>query len=190
MLNQAPQPYAPVIIKLLKGVVYNDDPHWEKLQNNLTPIREYFVQIGVDLYNDNREGFAYLTQPREIEIEGKKEVLPRLTSSHKLNLNTTIFCVLLRMRLQEFDASEQIGRAIISLEDIRKLLEPYLEKTNNEKKFRDEVNTLVNNVKKLGILKELSGDDEKYEIRRIIKAKIDADTLEELKQKLENLKQI
>lgn len=188
MLNQAPPTYAPVIIKLLKGVIYNDDTHWENLQSNLNPIRDYFAKIGVYLYNDDRAGFAYLTQPKEIEIEDKKISLPRLTVSHKLGLKTTIFCVLLRMELQQFDASDQIGRAIISLEKIRELLEPYFEKTNNELKFRNEVKSLIKSAMDLGILKELSGQDEKYEILRIIKAKIDAETLDQLKQKLETFK--
>ncbi len=188
MLNQAPQPYAPVIIKLLKGVIYNDDTHWENLQSNLNPIRDYFAKIGVDLYNDDRAGFAYLTQPREIEIEGKKEILPRLTISHKLGLKITIFGVLLRIELQQFDASEQIGKAVISLEKIRELLEPYLE-NNNEQKFRNEVKSLIKSAIDLGILKELSGQDAKYEIMRIIKAKIDAENLEQLKQKLETFNQ-
>ena len=41
-------------------------------------------------------------------------------------------------------------------------------------------------VVELGFLKRLTGQDETYEVRLILKAKINAEELERLKQKLEN----
>jgi hypothetical protein len=185
MLSQLPEPYAPVIIKLLKGVIYADDLHWHTLQNYLTPIRDYFAKIGIEVHNYETDGFAYLTQPKSIEIDKRKESLPRLTSSHKLSLKLTIFLVLLRLELQQFDASEKIGKPIISLVKIRELLEPYFPATNNEEKLRKEIDTLVDKVCDLKILRELSGQEGQYEIMRIIKAKINAEVLEGFKEKLE-----
>lgn len=184
MLNQLPQPYAPVIIKLLKGVMYHHDPDWETLISYETSIRDYFAKIGIDVKVYKTDGFAYLTQPKEIELEGKRVSLPRLTNSRGLNPKTTIFCVLLRMELQKFDAqSIETGRLILSVEKLRELLEPYFQPINDEPKFNDNVDTLINRVKDLGILKQISEDQ--YEILRIINAKINVEQLEELKQKLE-----
>ncbi|KJH70567.1 DUF4194 domain-containing protein [Aliterella atlantica] len=184
MQPQPPQPYAPVIIKLLQGAIYNDDPHWERLQSYLTPIKEYFGKIGLQVQNYDTEGFAYLEQP-DPEPEERTEPLPRLTVRRQLSFTVTVFCVLLRDQLRQFDASDAIGKLILSIEQIRDLLQPYLPEENNEDRFRREVEGLIKQTSEFGFLKRLSGQDENYEVRPILKAKIDADTLELLKQKLE-----
>lgn len=92
---------------------------------------------------------------------------------------------MLRDQLRQFDTSDAIGRLVLSIEQIRDLLQPYLPEENNEDRFRREVEGLVKQTIEFGFLKRLSGQDENYEVRSILKAKIDADTLEFLKQKLE-----
>jgi Domain of unknown function (DUF4194) len=184
MQPNSPQPYAPVILKLLKGVIYSDDPHWDRLQSYLTPVKEHFSKIGLQVQNYEVEGFAYLEQP-DPDPEDPSELLPRLIDRHKLSFKATVLCVLLREQLRQFDTSEATGRLVLSIEKIRDLLEPYLIKGNNEDRFRREVNGLVKQSEELGFLKSLSGQDENYEVRAILKAKIDADAIELLKQKLE-----
>ncbi len=184
MQPQPPQPYASVIIKLLQGVVYSDDPQWEQLQSYLTPIKEYFGKIGLQVQNYETEGFAYLEQP-DPDPDDRTELLPRLTVRRQLSFKATILCVLLREQLRLFDASDATGRLVLSIETTRELLQPYLPEGNNEERFRREVDGLVKQALELGFLKRLSGQDENYEIRPILKAKIDAEMLELLKQKLE-----
>ncbi len=184
MQPQPPQPYAPVIIKLLQGAIYSDDPHWERLQSYLIPIKEYFAKIGLYVQNYDTEGFAYLEQ-LDPEPEERTEPLPRLTVRRQLSFKVTVFCVLLRDQLRQFDASDATGRLVLSIEQIRDLLQSYLPEENNEDRFRREVEGLVKQTIEFGFLKRLSGQDENYEVRPILKAKIDADTLELLKQKLE-----
>ena len=184
MQPQPLQPYAPVIIKLLQGAIYSDDPHWERLQSYLTPIKEYFGKIGLHVQNYDTEGFAYLEQ-LDPEPEERTEPLPRLTVRRQLSFKVTVFCVLLRDQIRQFDASDATGRLVLSIEQIRELLQPYLPEENNEDRFRREVEGLVKQTIEFGFLKRLSGQDENYEVRPILKAKIDANTLELLKQKLE-----
>lgn len=184
MLTEPRPPYAAAIIKLLKGVIYSNDPHWNLLQTYLIPIREYFYKIGLEVRNFEADGFAYLTQP-EADPEDKLEPLPRLISRRSLSFFLTILCVLLREELRQFDASEATGQSVINIEKIRDLLQPYLPDSNNEEKFRREVKKLVDKAQELGFLRQLSGQDDKYEIRAILKAKIDAEALTNLKQKLE-----
>lgn len=184
MQPQPPQPYAPVILKLLQGAIYSDDPHWQRLQSYLTPIKKYFGEIGLQVQNYDTEGFAYLEQP-DPDPEEQAEPLPRLTVRRQLSFKVTVFCVLLRDQLRQFDTSDATGRLVLSIEQIRDLLEPYLPKENNEDRFRREVKELVKQTIEFGFLKPLSGQDENYEVRLILKAKIDADTLELLKKKLE-----
>jgi Domain of unknown function (DUF4194) len=173
MQPQPPQPYAPVILKLLQGAIYSDDPHWERLQSYLAPIKEYFGKVGLQVQNYDTEGFAYLEQP--LDPEERTETLPRLTIRRQLSFKVTVFCVLLRDQLRQFDASDATGRLVLGIEQIRDLLQPYLSEENNEDKFRREVEGLVKQTIEFGFLKRLSGQDENYEVR----------TLELLKQKLE-----
>ena len=184
MENPSHPPYAPILIKLLKGVVYSKDSHWNQLQTYLTPIREYFSKIGLEVRNFEAEGFAYLTQP-EADLEDEGEPLPRFTKRHLLSFNLTMLCVLLREELRQYDASDATGQLVIDIEKIRDLLQPYLSENNNEDKFRRNVNSLVDRAKDLGFLRQLSGQENKYEIKPILKAKIDAEALTNLKQKLE-----
>ena len=185
MQSPAPLPYAPVVIKLLQGVIYSDDKHWERLQSYLTPIKEYFSKIGLQVQNYDNEGFAYLEQP-DPDPEDRSEPLPRLTVRRPLTFRVTVFCVLLREQLRLFDASDSTGRLVLSIEKLRDLLQPFLGESNNEDKFRQEVKSLISQMQDLGFLKSLSSQDENYEVRPIIKAKIDAEMLESLKKKLEN----
>lgn len=182
---QPPQPYAPVILKLLQGVMYSDDPHWDRLQSYLTPIKDYFGKIGLQVQNYETEGFAYLEQP-DPDPNDRADPLPRLTVRRQLSFKVTILCVLLREQLRQFDSSNTTDRRLVlSIEELRDLLQPYLPDGNNEDRFRREVDGLVKQVVELGFLKPMSGQDENYEVRPILKAKIDADLLELLKQKLD-----
>ncbi|MEH1936819.1 MAG: DUF4194 domain-containing protein [Nostoc sp.] len=184
MQPQPPLSYAHVILKLLRGAIYSDDSHWERLQSSLTQIKEYFGKIGLQVRNYETEGFAYLEQP-DPDPEDRNEPLPRLTARHPLGFNITVLCVLLREQLRQFDASsDATGRLVLTIEKIRDLLQPYLPEGNNEERSRRKVDELVKQAMELGFLKRLSGQDENYEVRPILKAKVDADTLELLKQKL------
>lgn len=187
----SPPPYASVVIKLLQGAVYSDDlPYWDLLQSYLTPVSEYFGKIGLQVQNYESQGFAYLEQPDPDPEDPPSERLPRLTVRHRLSFKATIFYVLLREQLRQFDASDETGRLVLSMEEIRDLLQPYFPESNNELRFRTEVKGLVKSaVRDTGFLKKLSGDEANYEVRSIIKAKIDADMLERLKQKLEEITQ-
>ncbi|MGD1900124.1 MAG: DUF4194 domain-containing protein [Phormidesmis sp.] len=188
MSSQNTPPYAPVLIKLLQGVVYSDDsPYWDQLQSYITPIDEYFGKLGLRVQNYESQGFAYLEQPDPDPDDPPGERLPRLTVRRRLSFKATVFYVLLREQLRQFDASDDTGRLVLSMEELRDLLQPYLPEGNNEVKFHQEVSALVKKtLRETGFLKKLSGDDSNYEVCPIIKAKIDADMLTRLKQKLED----
>jgi len=188
MSPESPPPYAPVVIKLLQGVVYSDDsPYWDQLQSYLTPVSEYFGKIGLRVQNYETQGFAFLEHPDSDPDDPPSDRLPRLTTRHRLSFKATVFYVLLREQLRQFDASDDTGRLVMSMEELRDMLAPYLPEENNEAKFRSDVKRLVNAaVKDMGFLQPLSGSEDNYEVRPIIKAKIDAEMLERLKQKLED----
>ena len=68
-------PYAPVIIRLLQGVVYDDNRElWNALTDYQVQIKEYFDVIGVDVLIHESEGFAFLKQRQA--AEGAEIVFP------------------------------------------------------------------------------------------------------------------
>ena len=180
-------PYAAVIIKLLQGTLEADDSAWSLLLDYQIAVREHFESFGVALHLDEVEGYAYLTQPEagDDEVEDTPEALPRLVRRQKLSYNATLLCVLLRERLVRFDQDElRSTQAVVSKSDIQGMLTLFLEERTDEKRLLRTVDTLIRQVTDLGFLKKLSGDEERYEIRRIIRAKLSAGDLVEIKEKL------
>jgi hypothetical protein len=57
-------PYASAIRKLLKGVVYHDDPVWIQIRDYELPIREYFDKIGLGVHVGN--GLEEIVQVRHM----------------------------------------------------------------------------------------------------------------------------
>ena len=92
--------------------------------------------------------------------------------------------MLLREQFLQFDASANTGRLVLDIEQIRDLLRPYLPEENNEANFRRKVTMIIKQAVELGFLRRLASE-ENYEVRSILKAKIDAEMLERLRQKLE-----
>jgi hypothetical protein len=57
--------------------------------------------------------------------------------------------------------------------------------SSNEAKLVDRIDTDINRVVELGFLRSLRGQDNQYELRRIIKTFVDAQWLSELTQRLD-----
>jgi hypothetical protein len=180
--------YAPVVIKLLQGVVYYDDTViWNLLLSHQTPVAEYCARIGLELYVSEADGFAFLRQPEQEDERGQRVVLPRLVRRDRLSYHVTLLCVLLRERLDQFDASNpESDRLLLADEDLREIMRPFLRERANELMMIRKIDETVNKVADLGFLRRQTiGGEERWEVRRIIKARIDADKLAEIKTKLE-----
>ncbi|MFK7848979.1 MAG: DUF4194 domain-containing protein [Rhodothermales bacterium] len=179
-------PFAPVLIHLLKGVVnYDDEAVWTLLLRHRKEIGTYFAQIGLHVHVSEGEGFAFLQGEKEAEDEG----LPRLTSRHPLNYQTTLLCVLLRERLLQHDTGDiDSPRLVASHEELHEAMRPFFTEQTDDTRLIDKIDRAINRVKDMGFLTPLSTSDAEkvYEVRRILKAKISAEMLESIKEKLEN----
>jgi hypothetical protein len=176
------------VIKLLQGVVYYDDaPTWNLLLLHQTALTDYFGRVGLALYVNEADGFAFLRQPDLEDADGQRLALPRLTRRDRLSYHVTLLCVLLRERLDQFDTSNpESDRLLLSAEDLREMMRPFLRERNNDLALVRKIDETVNKVAELGFLRrQLVGNEEQWEVRRIIKARIDADKLAEIKTKLE-----
>lgn len=185
--------YAPVLVHLFRGVVYEEDKKiWNDLVAFQHQVRKYFGTIGIELHLNEQEGFAYLSQPDE--IEGEKTKVPRIVRRMPLSYELTILLVILREALEEFDSQNTDSRKLfITNNEVKDRIEVFFEQKADKVRLLERFDAYINNIVDLGFLKEIQvrGFDEKektYEVRRILKAKINSEKLEEIKEKLSGKK--
>ena len=92
---------------------------------------------------------------------------------------------LLRKRLAEFDATSSDTRLVLSREQIVEMLRLYLPESTNEARLVDNIETYLNRVVEMGFLRKLRGQDDLYEVRRIIKAYVDGQWLSDFDARLD-----
>lgn len=181
-------PYAPVVLKLLVHPVFSDDgTHWNMLLNYQRAIQDYFGDIGLALEVQETDGYAYLYQPEIEDEQGTIIALPRITRRDRLTFHATLLCVLLREWLdsQEAQNLDTVG-CFITGEQIREIMLPFLPERTDARKTERRIESAINQVSDLGFLRRLSGQQDVayFEIRRILKARMDAEKLAEIKEKL------
>lgn len=172
-----------VLITLMKGVTYqeNDPALWQSLLDLQARVREHVAYLGLELVVDESEGYAYLKQRRT--EEGEPE-LPRLVPRRPLTFPVSLLLALLRKKLAEFDAVGGDTRLILGRDEIVELMRLFLPDTGNEVRLLDRIDAHINKVVEMGFLRRLRGRDHQFEVRRILKAFVDAQWLHELDQRL------
>ncbi|MEI7811449.1 MAG: DUF4194 domain-containing protein [Ignavibacteria bacterium] len=176
-------PYAPALIKLLQGIIYSDETElWHLLITHSHRVKEYFSVIGLDVMIFESEGFAFL---KERDTKDDETPLPSLIIKRHLSYPVTLMCILLLEKLNEFDFSGgQADRLIMSKSEIADMLRVFLPDKSNETRLLDSIEANINKLLDYGFLKKVNEPD-KFEVKRILKAKISASTLIELKRTLE-----
>ena len=183
-------PFAAVIIKLLQGPVYADDKNiWRELQAWSSAIQEYFGKIGMTLEIAEQDGFARIMQPEAGEND--ETPLPRLMRKQSLTYEATLLAVILREGLEEFDIKSDGTKFYLRQKEIKERIELFYKEQPNKSKLWKDLSKPINSLLTIGILKlnredVANKDNNQYEIKRIIKAFISNDKLEEIKNKLSN----
>jgi hypothetical protein len=174
---------ASAIIELMRGVVYREqhEDSWATLDRHLGPVRDHFAALGVDVVVDGTEGYAYLRSEPE---DDSAEPLPRLVKRRTLTYNVSLLLVLLRKRLLEFETTGGEGKLVLSKEQLVEMLRVFLAESTNEARVMDRVDTTLKQVADLGFLRQLRGQSDHWEVRRILKAYVDAQTLSDYAGKL------
>ena len=188
MTNNTVAPYAPVVLKLLQNPLFSDEAAtWNLLLTYLTPVQEHFARIGLEVRVNEEDGFAYLHQPVVEDEEGQAIVLPRLTRRDRLTYHATLLCVVLREWLDQFESTHlESGKCTITEEQMREQLAPFLPARGDERALQRRMDSAIERLSELGFLKRMPNTEKPayFEVRRILKAKIDAEKLAEIKEKL------
>ncbi|HEX2890004.1 DUF4194 domain-containing protein [Vineibacter terrae] len=174
---------SPVLIALMKGVTYqeNDPQLWQSMLGLQARVREYVGVLGLELILDEAEGYAYL---RQRPSSDEASALPRLVPRRPLAFPVSLLLALLRKKLAEFDASSGDTRLILGREEIVDLVRLFMPDTANEARLADRIDIHINRIVEIGFLRPLRGRSDQLEVRRILKAFVDAQWLGELERRL------
>jgi len=175
-----------IVISLLKGVVYRDDdpPLWSALLELQPRVRDHVSVLGLELSVDEAEGYAFLhSRPEAVDDAGTPK-RPRLIARRPLSFPISLLLALLRKKLAEFDAAGSGTRLILSRDDVVETIRVFLPAGSNEARLIDQVDTHLNRVVELGFVRRLRGQEQMFEVQRILKTFVDAQWLGEFDARL------
>ncbi len=188
MTTVKPEAYASVIVKLLQSVIYDDDKrYWNDVINYETSVRDHFGKIGIELVLNRQDGYAFLRQAEFAEDDKTRPI--QLIRRIPLTYEMSLLCVLLREWLDENEVKMQTDKLYVTNKQIKERVDLFFKDKTNRKRLLDKLDTLIKQAQDLGFLHlnledKLNNDNSQYEVKRIIKAKISNEKLEELKAKL------
>lgn len=171
-----------VLIALLKGVLYSDhSPQlWRDLLNLQSGARDHLRLLGLELVIDEAEGYAYLRQSA-VEEPDASEASRRLIPRRPLSYPVSLLLALLRKRLAQHDALGGETKLVLTSEQIVEMLRVFLAQGSNEAKLEDQIERYIDRIVELGFLREIQEENTPlFEVRRILKAFVNADWLAEL----------
>jgi hypothetical protein len=178
-----------ILVHLLKGVLYEDrhSKLWFDLLKLQAAVRDYFRVLGLELYLDESEGYAFLRQQEIDEDNPDNNPVPRLIPRRSLTFPVSLLLVLLRKRLAEEDATAGETRVVLSREQIIDMMILFMPEQKNEARLNDQISTAINRVVDYGFLRKFKqGSNDMLEIRRILKAFVDAQWLDEFQAHLDS----
>lgn len=185
-----PNELSSVVVPLLKGVLYREDNPglWDALVHLQASVRDYVAILGLELMLDEAEGYAFL-RSRQSEDEDGQSAIPRLVARRQLSYPVSLLLALLRKKLAEFDAGGGDTRLILSRDEVVELIRIFLPAGSNEVKLIDQVDGTLNKIAELGFIRRLRGQGQMIEVRRIIKAFVDAQWLADFDERLAEYRQ-
>jgi hypothetical protein len=193
-IGSASAELSPLLIALLKGVIYRDEAtgskagQWHALLTLQHRVRDYVSVLGLTLVLDEAECYAFL-RAAERDEQDADDTIPRLVARRPLAFPVSLLLALLRKKLAEFDAGGQDGgaRLVLSRDEIVELVRVFLPETSNEARLIDRVDRDINKVVELGFLRRMKptgGQPPVFEVRRILKSFVDAQWLAEFDARL------
>jgi hypothetical protein len=195
--DKAPAPIpelSALLVHLLKGVLYREDDErlWASLLRLQARVREQAAILLLELVLDEAEGHAFLKGRPDPEEDGDGPRPPRLVVRRQLPYAVSLMLALLRKKLAESDAGGGDTRLVLSRDQIVDLVRLFLPDGPNEAKLIDQIEGTINKVVELGFLRKLkptpgaaANEAGHYEVRRILKAYVDAQWLADFDARLE-----
>jgi len=179
-------PYAAVVVKLLKGPLeYVDKGVWEKLLQHKVELTGFLQQLGLHLVLDEQDGFAFVKHALSEDDEAYVSWVQRRSYTYE----ESIMLVLLREMMSEFEVSEATTRELIKKRrEIKEYAELHFKEGASRIKFLKEIDRLIDKMEENDFLHKIENhevaDEQRFRIRKIIKAKVDSEVLDNFHQQL------
>lgn len=170
-----------VLINLMKGVIYQGltPDLWRDLLTLQGAARDHLRLLAMELVIDEAEGYAFLKQV-ETDATEADSAMPRLIARRPLSYPLSLLLVLLRKRLAQHDAQGGETRLVLSREQMADMMQTFLPSGTNEAKLMDQIERHIGKAEEFGFLHRLKEEEEVYEVRRVLRAFVNADWLAEL----------
>ena len=175
------------VTQLMKGVVYRDthEHAWRHLLQLQPQVQAYVAVLGLQVVVDEAEGYAFCRQrpADETRDEGRRPVAPPHPAP-SLSFHVSLLLALLRKKLAEFDAQGGDTRLMLTREQIAEMMRVFLPATSNEARLADKIDSYLARAVDLGFLRTAKNAESVYEVRRILKAFVDAQWLSDFDARL------
>lgn len=171
--------FARAAIALLRGVISRgrDEALWQDVLAQQNALRDYFQRIGLRLYLDAADEYAYLKQ---IEDTG----LPRLVPRTQLSYGFSLLLVELRKAFGELGTAGE-GALVVSLRDMVRRLKPFFPPESNELKFQQRVERYLHQAERMGFVQAVPGREMEYTVCPLVRSFVDAQWLSDFAGRME-----
>ena len=174
------------VVNLLKGPIYRDthETPWALLLAHRNEVDRLRLRARPRRCTcDEAEGYAYL---RSRPADDVPDDIPRLVARRPLSFQVSMLLALLR----ESGWPSSTPPALIldwcsAGTRSSKCYGCTFPKSTNEARLVDSIETHINRVVEMGFLRKLRGQEDLYEVRRIIKAYVDGQWLSDFDARLE-----
>ena len=180
-------PYTPVFIRLLKSPVeYLDKSLWERLLQYRKELTAFLLPLGLALVLDEQDGYAYLRHNSTEEDAGEISWIQRRAYTY----DESILLVLLREMISEFEVGDSTSRELVrKRREIKEYAELFFKENASRMKFLKEMDRLIDKMEEYGFVQMTEPhdipDEQRFRIKKIIKAKVDSEVLEQFYEQLQ-----
>lgn len=173
-------------VRLLQDVVYDDELRlWGLILSSQSELEKYFSRIGLLLIVDEIEGLAYLRQLTSEELPTGYDQLPKLFRRTRMGYDGTLLCVMLREELRRFEEEEvHDERCVVEISSMLDLWKGFFPPHDDDVKLHKELLSAFTKLEDQGFVRRIADQNESWEIRRILKARLPIHELENLKNQL------
>ncbi|OFS14478.1 hypothetical protein HMPREF3086_14815 [Dietzia sp. HMSC21D01] len=165
----------------MQGVVYQESDAWDDLVRHQGAVRDHFAVVGLEVVVDDDEGYAYL---RTADTPEGENALPPVIRRRTLTYADSLLLVLLRKRLAEFESAGDPGQLVLTHDEIVEMIQLFLHRSTDEAREQHQIDASINRLVGMGFLRQLKDRKGEWEVRRILKAYVDAETLSDFSAKL------
>ena len=173
-------------VRLMQGVVYAQDQDvWDILLSYESDLTDYFARVGLAVVIDRSEGLAYLRQLDDGERVAGYERLPRLFRRAALGYDATLLCVLLRDEYRRFEDEDlENERCVVDVETLADSWKSFFPAESDDVALRKRLNTNLKKLEDLKFVVRTESENDEWEIRKILKARLPLNELESLRDRL------